>query len=104
MEQILAQRDCIDKELHRRKLNLEEESWILLVVCSRKYEDAWEEWNPWILEYALQKLGCEILEEQEEEGYILHENTEDLFYMMKIYHSNQKEMAEGAIVRCMLLA
>lgn len=103
MEQILAQRDCIDKELHRRKLNLEEESWILLVVCSRKYEDAWEEWNPWILEYALQKLGCEILEEQEEEGYILHENTEDLFYMMKIYHSNQKEMAEGAGERLLQL-
>ena len=43
LEQIPSQRDHIEKELHKRNLTLKEETWMLLVACSRKYESAWEE-------------------------------------------------------------
>ncbi len=96
LEQIPAQSDYIERELHRRRLLLEDGSWILLVASSRKYENAWEEWNADMLEYALQKLGCEILEGKEEGVNILHESTEDMFCMMKVYRQEQRETAEQA--------
>lgn len=101
LEQIPSQRDHIEKELHKRNLTLKEESWILLVACSRKYESAWEEWDNQTLEYALKKLGCEILEGQEEEINILHENTEDVFCLMEVYPGGEKERAEDA-GKCLL--
>ncbi len=96
LEQIPAQKDYIEKELHRRRLAFEHGPWILLMACSRKYESAWEEWNTGTVEYALQKLGCEVLEEQEEGINILHESTDELFYMMKVYRQDDKEAAEKA--------
>lgn len=82
---IPASRDFIEKEIEKRNLSFSVgEPWTLFVVSAPKYGSAWEEWEEETLEYALMKLGCEVLEGEEEKLNILHESDENSFSMMEV--------------------
>ena len=97
--------DFIEKELKKRKLSIStEELWTLFLVSSKKYGSAWEEWEEEMLEYALTKLGCEVLEGEMEKEKILHESDETSFYMMEVLTEEQakniREKGEELIRLC----
>lgn len=102
---IPASKDFIEKELEKRKLSISAEGpWTLLLVSAKKYGSAWGEWEEEILEYALTKLGCEVLEGEMEKLNILHESDETSFYMMEVLTKKQakniKEKGEELIRLC----
>ncbi len=78
-------REAVRKEIARRKLSFSvEERWVMLIACARKYESAWEEWEDNTLEYALVKLGSEVLRGEMERQSILYASDDTSFYMIEI--------------------